>query len=139
MSMNKRIALNWFDYISRGDLEAVCSIISPSWRMHGALPGMPAGREGVRMLLASFGPVRQHWTIEDIIEENGKVVLRATNHCFQENLLGIPSYGRPDIFPSVFIHHIKEGLIDETWRTGDDLGRMLQNGARILPAALSAG
>jgi hypothetical protein len=34
----------------------------------------------------------------------------------------------------MFIHHIVDGLLVETWRNADDLGRVLQLGARIVPA-----
>jgi hypothetical protein len=33
----------------------------------------------------------------------------------------------------MFIHHVADGLIQQTWRNADDLGRLLQLGARIEP------
>jgi hypothetical protein len=35
----------------------------------------------------------------------------------------------------MFIHRIGDGQILETWRNADDLGRLLQLGARIEPGA----
>jgi len=102
--------------------------------MHGGLPGLFEGGAGVRKLITSFGPVEQQWKIEDIIAEGDKVVVRAVNHCRQESLFGIPAHGRRQVFTAMFIHRICDGRIQETWRNADDLGRVLQLGAQIVPA-----
>jgi predicted ester cyclase len=111
-------------------------MISAEWRMHIGLgvASIPCGREGMRKLFASFGKIEQVWTIEDIIAEGEKVVVCATNNCMQEIFLGVPSYGRPQTFTATFIHHIVDGKIIETWRNADDLGRVLQLGAEIVPS-----
>ena len=131
---NKIIARNWLEFISKGDVEAICCITSPAWTMQGGLPGLPPGHEGIRKLFASFGPIEQQWTLEEIIAEEDKVVVRATNECIQESFFGVPSHGRRQTFTATFIHHIANGKIVKTWRNADDLGRVLQLGARILPA-----
>ena len=78
-------------------------------------------------------PIDQTWTIEDVIAEGDKVVVRATNTCVQESFFGIPGHGRPQTFTATFIHRIADGKVHETWRNADDLGRLLQLGARIEP------
>ncbi|MEH2174453.1 ester cyclase [Nostoc sp.] len=130
---NKIIAQRWIELISEHKIEEICEITAPNWKMHGGLPGLPLGPEGVRKLFGSFGPIQQKWTIEDVIAEGDKVVVRATNTCIQESFLGIPSRGRQQIFTATFIHYIADGKIIETWRNADDLGRVLQLGARIEP------
>jgi ketosteroid isomerase-like protein len=80
-----------------------------------------------------MGPVDQTWTIEDIIAENDRVAVRATNTCLQESFLGIPSGGRWQAFTATFMLRIADGMILETWRNADDLGRLLQLGVRIEP------
>ncbi|MEH2208092.1 MAG: ester cyclase [Nostoc sp.] len=130
---NKIIAQRWMELISEHKIEEICEITAPNWKMHGGLPGLPLGPEGVRKLFGSFGPIQQKWTIEDVIAEGDKVVVRATNTCIQESFLGIPSRGRQQIFTATFIHYIADGKIIETWRNADDLGRVLQLGARIEP------
>ncbi|MGV0102585.1 Ester cyclase [Nostoc sp. DSM 114160] len=130
---NKIIAQRWMELISEHKIEEICEITAPNWKMHGGLPGLPLGPEGVRKLFGSFGPIEQQWTIEDIIAEGDKVVVRATNTCIQESFLGIPSRGRQQTFTATFIHYIVDGKIIETWRNADDLGRVLQLGARIEP------
>jgi predicted ester cyclase len=129
---NKQIAQCWIDSINAGDIEAICSITSPGWIMHGA-PGLPAGPDGVSKLFASFGPVKQQWIIDEMIAEGNKVVIRATNYYNQESFLGIPSHGRSQVFTATFIHHIVDREIQETWRNADDLSRVIQLGARNIP------
>ncbi|MGH3612181.1 MAG: hypothetical protein ACRDRK_06130 [Pseudonocardia sp.] len=34
------------------------------------------------------------------------------------------------VFTATFIHRIVDGLVVETWRNADDLGRLIQLGAR---------
>ncbi|MEH2332431.1 ester cyclase [Nostoc sp.] len=130
---NKIIAQRWIELISEHKIEEICEITAPTWKMHGGLPGLPLGPEGVCKLFGSFGPIRQKWTIEDVIAEGDKVVVRATNTCIQESFLGIPGRGRQQTFTATFIHYIADGKIIETWRNADDLGRVLQLGARIEP------
>ncbi|WP_437982538.1 ester cyclase [Sorangium sp. So ce117] len=82
--------------------------------------------------------VREQWSIEEVIAEGDKVVVRAKNTCAQASFLGIPSHGRQQTFTAMFIHHIVDGKIVETWRNADDLGRLLQLGARFEPGATQA-
>ncbi|MDZ8185806.1 MAG: ester cyclase [Nostoc sp. ChiSLP02] len=130
---NKIIARRWIELISEHKIEEICEITAPTWKMHGGLPGLPPGPDGVRKLFASFGRIEQKWTIEDVIAEGDKVVVRATNDCVQDSFFGIPSHGRRQTFTATFIHCIADGKIVETWRNADDLGRVLQLGARIEP------
>jgi hypothetical protein len=131
---NKALARRFLELVSEYRLDELCTMVAPTWVMHGGLPGMPPGPDGLRVLFRSFGPVEQTWTIEDIVAEGDKVVVRATNRCHQESFLGIPSHGRWQSFTATFTHQIANGLILETWRNADDLGRLLQLGARIEPA-----
>ena len=59
--------------------------------------------------------------------------MRATNICTQESFFGISARGRQQKFTAMFIHRIADGKIVETWRNADDLGRVLQLGAKIEP------
>jgi predicted SnoaL-like aldol condensation-catalyzing enzyme len=135
IEQNKRVAKRWLRLISEGNVEAICQITDPNWQMHGGLPGLPPGPEGVRKLFTSFGPIEQQWTIEDVIAEGNRVVLRAINNCHQESFLGLPTFGRHQTFTATFILRIEQGKVVETWRNADDLGRILQIGATILPAS----
>ncbi|WP_128547349.1 ester cyclase [Larkinella soli] len=131
---NKEIARRWLQLVSEHKVEELCEMTSPTWTMHGGAPGLPPGPDGLRMLFGTFGRIEQEWTVEDVIAEGDKVVVRATNSCLQEKFLGIPSFGRRQKFTATFIHHIVDGIVEETWRNADDLGRVLQLGAKLQPA-----
>ncbi|MBW4636245.1 MAG: ester cyclase [Iphinoe sp. HA4291-MV1] len=132
---NKIIAQRWFELMNEQRIEEIYEMTAPTWRMHGGPPGLPPGPDGVRELFRQIGPIDQKWTIEDVIAEGDKVVVRATNTCIQESFLGIPGRGRKQTFTATFIHCIADGKIIETWRNADDLGRVLQLGARIEPGS----
>lgn len=130
---NKAIARRFFELVSEHKITELCDMVSPSWRMHGGPPNLSSGPDGIRELFSTFGTIDQKWTIEDVIAEDDKVVVRATNTCMQERFLEIPARGRQQTFTATFIHQITDGKLVETWRNADDLGRLLQLGARIEP------
>lgn len=135
MEENKIIAKRWLQLVSDGNIWEICQMISPTWKMDTGFNGIQTdiGPEGMRKLFESFGKIKQEWTIHEVIAEKDKVVVRATNTCLQERFFDIPSNGRGQNFTAMFIHHIKDGKIQETWRNADDLGRLLQLGAQIVP------
>ena len=122
----KATAMRWFELISEHKIEEICAMTSPDWKMHGGPLGLPVGPDGVHELFRTIGKVKQQWTIEDIIAEGDKVVVRAINTCWQESFFGLPSHGRAQRFSAMFIHRIVDGKIHETWRNADALGRLLQ-------------
>ncbi|MDV2998821.1 MAG: hypothetical protein N5P05_000427 [Chroococcopsis gigantea SAG 12.99] len=132
---NKAIARRFLELVSEHKITELCNLVSSTWKMHGGPPNLSLGPDGIRELFSTFGAIDQQWTIEDVIAEADKVVVRATNTCVQENFLGIPAHGRHQTFTATFIHQITDGKIVQTWRNADDLGRLLQLGARIEPSS----
>ena len=128
---NKMIARRFLDLVGEHKIEELCEMVAPTWRMHGGPAQLPSGPDGIRALFGAIGPIEQTWTVEDIIAEGDKVVVRATNTCTQDSFFGIPGRGVRQTFTAMFIHQIADGKILETWRNADDLGRLLQLGARI--------
>jgi|SRR5215203_941022 len=133
---NKSLATRFLQLVSEANLDEICKTISTDWTMNIGLgkAEIPQGPEGMKKLFETFGKIKQQWFINDVIAEDDKVVVRATNQCWQQNFLGIPSYGQMQTFTATFIHRIVDGKISETWRNADDLGRVLQLGAKIQPA-----
>ena len=129
----KELAVHWLDLISAGDVEELCRTASPTWSMAGGPPGLPPGPDGIRALVASFGRIRQHWAVEDVIAEGDRVVVRATNHCEQDEFLGVPAAGVEQVFAATFVFRIADGRVEQIWRTAQDLQRLLQLGATIVP------
>jgi predicted ester cyclase len=135
LTANKRLAVAFLDAISDGDVAALAAMITPGWTMEGGPPDLPAGQEGIRVLFAHIGGVEQRWTIDDVIAEGDKVVVRATNHCEQDSFFGVPGRGIVQVFTATFTMQIADGLVAQIWRNAADLQRLFQLGARILPAA----
>jgi predicted ester cyclase len=130
---NKRIAVRWLELVSEGDLEQMYLLCTPDWTMEGGPPGLPAGREGLQALFAHIGPIDQKWTIDDVIGEGDKVVVRATNTCEQESFFGVPARGVQQVFTATFTMQVVAGRVARIWRNAADLQRLFQLGARILP------
>ena len=133
LTANKRLAVAFLDAISDGDVAALAAMITPTWTMEGGPPDLPAGQEGIRVLFAHIGGVEQRWTIDDVIAEGDRVVVRATNHCEQDSFFGVPGRGIVQVFTATFTMQIVGGRIARIWRNAADLQRLLQLGARILP------
>jgi ketosteroid isomerase-like protein len=133
LTENKRVAVRWLKLVDDGDIAAMAELTSPTWTMEGGPPDLPAGHEGLRALFAHIGEIDQRWTVEDVIAEGDKVVVRATNHCVQESLFGVPGRGIEQVFTATFTMQIVDGKVARTWRNAADLQRLLQLGARILP------
>jgi predicted SnoaL-like aldol condensation-catalyzing enzyme len=137
---NKQIARRWLELVSENRLEDLCSMTAPTWTLHGGPPQLPQGPAGLRELFRSFGRVQQQWTVEHVIAEGDMVAVRATNSCVQDSFLGIPGNRSRQTFTATFIHAIAGGRVLETWRNADDLGRVMQLGARIeVRPAMSQG
>ena len=130
---NKALAIHWLAMISDHDIDALCAITSPTWEMVGGPPSLKRGHAGLRELFAHIGPVRQQWTVDLVINEGEFVVTRATNRCEQVTFFGVPGVGIEQIFTATFIHRVVCGAIEQTWRNADDLGRLFQLGATIVP------
>jgi hypothetical protein len=130
---NKHIAVRWLELVSEGDLEQMYLLTTPTWTMEGGPPDLPAGHDGLRALFAHLGEIDQQWTIDDVIAEGDKVVVRATNTCVQESFFGIPGRAVQQVFTATFTMQIVDGKITRTWRNAADLQRLFQLGARILP------
>lgn len=130
---NKRVALRWLQLVSEGKIDEICAMTHPTWTMIGGPPVMPSGPDGVRYLFGTFDNIDQQWTVDLVLAEGDKVAVRATNTCIQDSFFGIPGQGKRQVFTATFIFHIVDGLVLTTWRNANDLGRLLQLGARLEP------
>jgi hypothetical protein len=135
LAANKALAVRWLELIATGDVAELCRTATPAWTMLGGPPDLPPGPDGIRALVASFGDIHQTWRVDDVIAEDDRVVVRATNHCVQNEFLGIPAAGIEQVFTATFVFRIVDGRVETVWRNAADLQRLLQLGARVLPPA----
>jgi len=94
-------------------------------------------RNVVRMLSAAFPDY--HMTIEDMIAEGDKVVVRSTlSGTHQGAFFGIPPTGKTFTQGQIHILRIENGKVAEHWAMRDDLGMMQQLGAIPAPSLREA-
>ncbi len=128
------------EVINQGNIEAIDELIDPGVVDHAALPGFPTGREGAKqffaMMRSAFPDL--HLTIEDMIAEGDKVVMRSTwSGTHQGEFMGIPATGRRVTVSAIDISRVADGRIVEHWEQSDALGLMQQLGVVSLPEQTS--
>lgn len=99
---------------------------------------LPPGPEGVKFFLAASVAAfpDQQTTIEDVIAEEDKVVVRATFRATHlGDLYGIPPTGRAVTMPWISIYRLANGKIVEHWYEDDTMGLMQQLGVVPAPQA----
>ncbi len=120
------------EIINQGNIEAIDELIDPGVVDHAAPPGFPTGREGAKQFVAivrSAFPDLHH-TIEDLIAEGDKVVMRSTwSGTHQGEFMGIPATGRRVTVSGIDISRCADGRMVEHWEQFDALGLMQQLGA----------
>ena len=117
---------------SGGNIDLVDEICSPEFVNHSAPPGIPADREGIKIVAAMFRRAfpDSYFTVEDTVAEGDKVATRKTFHGTHEGeFMGIPPSGRSVSMGLIDIVHISDGRVVEHWSMGDTLDMMRQLGA----------
>lgn len=129
---NKAVTRRFIDEVlNKRNLEAVDKYISPRIVDHSLPPGSPQGIEGVKQGLAMwFGAFPDlHGTIEDLIAEGDKVVVRMTfTGTHKGESMGIAPTGKRVTSWGIEINRIVGGKYVERWEAFDMLGIMQQLG-----------
>ena len=115
---------------NQGNLDVIDELVSPHYVLHIDAPG-PGGREGYKqdvVIHRSAFPDLQ-FTIDDMVAEGDKVVLRATlRGTHQGEYIGIPPTGKAITLTAISIRRIANGQIAEEWVELNMLGLMQQLG-----------
>jgi len=93
---NKKTARRLYELLNHGDAAAIGDLVSPDYEEHDPLPGQGTGREGAidrfSMIITGLAP---HFTIEDVVAEDDRVVVRWTNEGTHiGEFTGVPPTGR---------------------------------------------
>ena len=136
---NKAIVVQLYEEIfNKGDLDLADKLIAPNAVNHDPQlpPGVPGGPRGLKaavtMLRSAFPD--DHHTIEDLVAEGDKVVVRLTHSgTHQGSFLGRAPTGKHIANTSIHIFRFVGGKLVEAWANRDDLGLMQQLGA--IPAS----
>ena len=140
---NKAIARRFLEEVfGQGKLAVADEIVAPDHVDHGpgALPGMPPGPEGSKMLVMGYRNAFPdiHFKIDEQIAEGDKVVTRWTGHgTHKGELAGIPATGKSATVTGMGVDRIVNGKIVESWGIFDQFGMLQQFG--VIPAPGQAG
>jgi steroid delta-isomerase-like uncharacterized protein len=129
------------DAVNTGDVgvisKTIDDLVAPDVLIHMPLATeAPRPQEAFRQLWAMLlrGLPDLHLTIEDLIAEGDKVVMRASvTGTHQGEYMGLPPTGRSIKYNEIFIWRLADGRIAEMWGVVDVFAQMKQLG--VIPAS----
>ena len=136
---NKAIARRFLEEaFGQGNLAVVDELVAPNHvdSGPGALPGMPSGPEGTKMLITAYRNAFPdlRFTIDEQIAEGNTVVTRWTAHgTHNGELAGLPPTGKAATVVGMSVDRIENGKTVESWGLFDQFGMMQQLG--VIPAS----
>ena len=129
MEENKELVRRFMDEVwNQMNPEAVDRFVAPEMIDHS---GQGSGKEGVQQAIGLFATAFPDWhtTIEDLVAEGDKVVMRGVaSGTHRGAFMGIQPTGKRVMVPGIHIMRIADGKIVEHWAQGDYLGMMQQLG-----------
>jgi steroid delta-isomerase-like uncharacterized protein len=135
---NKEVIRRYYEHVlDGGDVDALDELAVPDYDEHDPLPGQEPGlKDRVTAVRKGLAP---HVTIDDVIAEDDKVVVRWTNSGTNlGEFLGIPATGRSFTIPGIDIHRLEGGRMAEHWHVVDMLGHLQQLGLLPSPEEVKA-
>ena len=117
------------------NLDLLDELAAPDYVEHSPLPGQGSGIDGLRDRYALlFDAFEFQFTVEDVIAEGDKVVLRWTQTGTHIGpLFGMPATGRSSRTTGIEIWRVENDKLAEHWDVVDVYGQLLQLG--LLPQA----
>ena len=132
---NKALTRRFYEQALNGrQAQVIDEIAAAGYDEHDPLPGQGEGREGlknrVNMLVEGLAPT---FTIEDLIAEGDRVVVRWTNSGRHVgDFLGAAPTNRPYAVAGIDIYRVEAGQLAEHWHVVDQLSMLQQLG--LIPA-----
>jgi steroid delta-isomerase-like uncharacterized protein len=129
--IHKALARRVMDEVLNGrNLDLLDDLAASDYIEHNPLPGQGTGIEGLRdrytMVLSAFNP---HFTVDDVIAETDKVVLRWTaSGTHVGEFPGMPPTGRTYRNSGIEIWRVENGRLAEHWDVVDVFGQLMQLG-----------
>jgi predicted ester cyclase len=139
---NKVLLRRFYDeVINKKNLTAIDEFIDPQMVDHALPPGMPSGIEGQRQFLSMYSTAfpDTHFTVEDMIEEGDKVVVRLSVSATQQGaFMGLPPTDMHVRLTGIDIMRIAGGKIVEHWGEMNMLSMLQQLGVVPPPGQASS-
>ncbi|HEY5903620.1 MAG TPA: ester cyclase [Anaerolineales bacterium] len=133
---NKAIVRRYYEEVhNQGKRELLKEIAAEDYVEHNPFPGQGQGLDGFRQRVEALqGAFTMNFTIEDMIAEGDKVVVRWTNHNLHQGpFLGVPATGKSVTVSGIDIHRLQNGKLAEHWDVVDMLGLLQQLGVVSMP------
>ena len=130
---NRTTFRRFHDATNTGDLDLIAKtideLVEPAAVIHTPLPIEATGarllKEVFARLLRAFPDL--HVTIEDVVEEDEKIVSRNTvTRTHEGEYMGVPPTSRSVTYGEIFIVRFAGGRIAETWGVVDVFAQMKQ-------------
>lgn len=130
---NERMIERFSDSVwNQGNLDAIDEVYGPDLAWHSAPPGLPATRDGLRMMIMGFRAAFSDTvsTVDQLVGEGDSVAWRWTfQGTHTGELMGIPGTGKRVTFAGVSIDRFADGRSVERRDYADMLGLLQQLGA----------
>jgi steroid delta-isomerase-like uncharacterized protein len=131
LEQNKAIAERFIQEVFvKQDEAAADELAAPDFTPHSwgpVRPGVENLKQAQRRVSAGLSDARM--TIEDVIAEGDRVVVRLTSHGRHSGeFMGMPASGNEYESSEIHIFKIDDGKVTEHWREADMLGLMQQLG-----------
>ena len=131
VEQNKETARRYYEEVlNKGDVALLDEIAVPGYVEHDPFPGAREGVAGLkdRVTMLKAG-LDAHFTIEDVVAEGDKVVVRWINEgSMVGEFLGMPANGKPFKIAGIDIHRLENGRLAEHWHVVDQLAHAQQIG-----------
>jgi steroid delta-isomerase-like uncharacterized protein len=117
------------------NLDVYDELVTEDFVDHQAIPGLPPGREGFKMLNVMFrSAFPDVWVnVDGIVADDDKVACRWTSTgTHQGELFGIPPTGKEVRVTATVWYRVENGRLAEGWINRDDFGMMRQLG--VIPS-----
>ena len=131
---NKALVRRYYEEVlNGGNVGLLQDIAVEEYDEHDPLPGQGNGVAGLRQRVEMLrDALRPHFTLEDIIAEGDRVVVRWINRgALVGAFLGLPPSGKSFAIAGIDIHRVQNGRMSEHWHVVDQLAMLQQLG--VLP------
>ena len=138
---NKAVVRRYYEEVlNQRNIDLLDELAVEDYVEHDPFPGQGNGladlKARVAGFFAAFNPLL--FTIEDVIAEGDKVVVRWTNAGTDSGgFLGMPATGRDFGIAGIDIHEVRQGKLAAHWHVLDLLAQMQQLG--LIPQPEGAG
>lgn len=130
-----RIPLEVFN---QGNLAAADEVMAPDYIAHAparTIGGVASFKAFAQAFRTAFPDL--HYTIDDVLAEGDRVVVRATVHgTHQGAFMGMPATGKSATWSEIHIARLNDGKVVEHWVNQDRMGMLQQLG--VIPAPKGA-